>query len=177
MRKPICFSFWLDELTIQPKNCHPCLKLFTDFDQIPLAVRAIQKQEPGRQEGRGFTKTDPPTFSPHLSRADTSLCACGSTKKKLNIGRPKLLSSSIPKQRHIETAPRTGELFPFQPSSRNRDTAWRTLFTPSFALETGYGLVSSFYTILARTESRESSSRTIGTCSSDNLVSRTKNSP
>ena len=70
---------------------------------------------------------------------------------------------------HTKTAPRNGELLPLQPPSRSRPATWRTLFTPSFALEWGYGLVSCFYTILARTDSRDSSSRTICTCSFDIL--------
>ena len=104
---------------------------FTDFAQISLAVRALQKKEPGCQEGRGFRKTDPPTFFPPLSRADTSLCACGSTKKKLNIGRPKLAPSFVSKRR----------------VHRNSAADRRAISVPTFVAEPRYGLANSFHSI------------------------------
>ena len=76
-------------------------------------------------------KSIPPTLPHSLHPADTPLCACGSTKKKLNIGTSKLTPSFVLNRR----------------LHRKGAEDRKATYAPNFALEAGYGLVNSFYSI------------------------------
>ena len=169
---PSLISGWMSFLLL--KICSLCgLKYIPAFDQIFLERRATtQRPTPGQEKGSG--RQIPPTL-PSLPLSElTIICVLAAAQRKSSIsGDRGFLQASHRNGARAGTALRIGELLPLQTSPWSRSTDWRTPFTPSFALETGYGLVSSFYTILARTELRESSSRTICTRSFDSFDSRT----
>ena len=115
----------------------------------------------------GIKKQNPHSFPPFLFSELTCLCVLVAAQRKSSISddrsssQAQTESARKSKQRHGRRAS------PAPTRVESHSTTWRTLFTPSFALEWSYGLVSCFYTILARTDWRDSSSRTICTCSLD----------
>ena len=72
-------------------------------------------------------KSIPPTLPHSLHPADTSLCACGSTKKKLNIGTSKLTPSFVLNRR----------------LHRKGAEDRKATYAPNFALEAGYSTYRS----------------------------------
>ena len=125
-----CFFFWLDELTLQPK----ILIRGTKFPGLRPDIPSCESSHQGRIKvlnQEKCRKSIPPTLPHSLHPADTSLRACGSTKKKLNIGTSKLTPSFVLNRR----------------LHRKGAEDRKATYAPNFALEAGYGLVNSFYSI------------------------------